>query len=197
FRINPSYFPGFMFRYLAVNDPKGPWASVWYSYMRLVPQIFAHGVAPDNIVVTSKGVVMQDTERAPSGSYDAIRVYLWAGMWPEESKELIRLLEPYAALVRDLGSPPEKVNPATGSPLKADYSPIGYSGAILPFISVLNDKETLNAQRTRLLIDSTRAKLGGATNYYDQVLVLFGKGWLDGYYRFDDRGQLQPRWLTD
>jgi len=24
---------------------------------------------------------------------------------------------------------------------------------------------------------------------------LFGKGWLDGQYRFDDQGRLQPKWM--
>jgi hypothetical protein len=30
-------------------------------------------------------------------------------------------------------------------------------------------------------------------NYYDESLVLFALGYMDGYYRFDDKGQLQPR----
>ena len=69
-----------MFRYLAATDPKGPWQSVWDGYMRMAPKIFSAGVAPDLFVVDSTGKVMPDTEREPSGSYDAIRVYLWAGM---------------------------------------------------------------------------------------------------------------------
>jgi len=195
FRINPSYMPAFIFRYLAATDPEGPWQDVWDGYMRMAPQVFSAGVAPDLFVVDSMGSVMPDTERTPSGSYDAIRVYLWAGMSGRSSPDMIKMLSPYAALIRKFGTPPEKVNPLTAEAIKADYSPIGYSGAVLPFLSVLGDKATLDRQRDRVLAAAVRAKQGEATNYYDQVLILFGKGWLDGQYRLDDQGRLHPRWM--
>jgi len=195
FRINPSYVPGFMFQYLAANDPRGPWAEIWQSYLRSAPQIFAAGVAPDSYVVDSKGVVTQDTERTPAGSYDAIRVYLWAGMSGEQSQAIVRLLEPFAELIRTRGVPPEKVNPATGAALEADYAPIGFVGAVLPFLAALDEDELLRAQVTRLTQDAARARMGTATNYYDQVLILFGQGWHDGQYKFDEQGRLQPKWL--
>jgi len=80
-------------------------------------------------------------------------------------------------------------------PIDADFSPIGFVGAALPFLDALNEDELLRAQVARLRADAARAKLGAATHYYDQVLILFGQGWLDGQYRFDDRGRLQPKWL--
>jgi endoglucanase len=79
--------------------------------------------------------------------------------------------------------------------LKADYSPIGFTGAVLPFLAVLHEDELLQKQVSRLTADAVRARLGAATHYYDQVLVLFGQGWLDDWYRFDDQGRLQPHWL--
>jgi endo-1,4-beta-D-glucanase Y len=194
FRVNPSYLPGFMFQYFAVVDPQGPWADIWQNYLRLAPEIYAAGVAPDLYVVNSRGVVTADSERAPAGSYDAIRVYLWAGMSGEQSSELVRLLKPFAELVRTLGAPPEKVDPASGVAFEADYSPIGFSGAVLPYLKVLQEDELLRAQLSRLRIDDGRARLGAATNYYDQALILFGQGWLDGQYGFDGQGQLQPQW---
>ncbi|MBI3545109.1 MAG: cellulase [Gammaproteobacteria bacterium] len=193
--LNPSYLPDFMFRYLASIDPQGPWQSVWDSYMRMTPKIFSAGVAPDMFVVDADGVVMPDTQRPPSGSYDAIRVYLWAGMSGHGSEKIIKLLVPYAKLIRAQGTPPEKVNPLTGVPLKSDYSPMGFSGAVLPFLKVLGDKPTLEKQRQRLDDAAQRAQQGEATNYYDQVLILFGKGWLDGRYRFDEQGRLAPQWM--
>ena len=195
FWLNPSYLPDFMFRYLAATDPKGPWQSVWDGYMRMAPRIFSAGVAPDMFVVDSTGKVMPDTQREPSGSYDAIRVYLWAGMSGRSSQEMVRMLSPYAELIRKFGTPPEKVNPLTGVATKFDYSPIGFSGAVLPFLSALDDKPSLEKQRDRVRAAALRAKRGEATNYYDQVLILFGKGWLDGQYRFDDQGRLQPKWM--
>jgi endoglucanase len=195
FRINPSYLPGFMFAYFAGVDAKGPWTKIWQDYLRTAPTIFAAGVAPDLYVVGANGAITQDTERTPAGSYDAIRVYLWAGMSGEQSRDLVRLLRPFAEIVRTLGSPPEKVDPATGMVLKADYSPIGFTGAVLPFLAVLHEDELLQKQVSRLTADAVRARLGAATHYYDQVLVLFGQGWLDDWYRFDDQGRLQPHWL--
>lgn len=194
FRVNPSYLPGFMFRYFAAVDPKGPWEQIWQGYLRSAPAIYSAGVAPDLYVVSSKGVVTQDTERTPAGSYDAIRVYLWAGMSGEQSRDVLRLLTPFAEIVRKLGTPPEKVNPATGVALAASYSPIGFAGAVLPFLAALHEDDVLHAQTSRLTTDAGRAKLGAATNYYDQVLILFGQGWLDGQYHFDDGGRLQPKW---
>jgi len=86
FRLNPSYLPGFMFEYFAAVDPKGPWTQIWQNYLHVAPDIYAAGVAPDLYVVSSRGVVTQDTERTPAGSYDAIRVYLWAGMSGERRR---------------------------------------------------------------------------------------------------------------
>ena len=40
--------------------------------------------------------------------------------------------------------------------------------------------------------DAAAAKLP----YYDRVLVLFGRGWLDNRYRFSADGLLQPAWRT-
>ena len=192
FRVNPSYLPGFMFRYLAMTDPTGPWQQVWDGYLRMAPQIFKAGVSPDNFVVDSTGMVMPDTEREPSSSYDAIRVYLWAGMSGPGSQELLKLLSNYAALTRQHGNPPEKVSPLTGVATKLDYSPIGFSGAMLPFLSALGDQATLEKQRGRVRTAALRTK--DPTHYYDQALILFGQGWLDGRYRFDAQGRLQPQW---
>ena len=196
FRLNPSYLPEFMFRYLAVTDPKGPWKSVWDSYVLMTPQVYSAGIAPDLFVVNSRGVVIPDTETEPSGSYDAIRVYLWAGMSGRSSKDMLKRLSTYAQLTRKLGNPPEKVNPVTGVPVKSDYSPLGFSGAILPFLSALDDRATLKKHHNRLRAAALRAKLGETTHYYDQVLILFGQGWLEGQYRFDDDGRLLPKWKS-
>jgi endoglucanase len=195
FRVNPSYLPGFMFEYFATVDQQGPWQQIWQDYLRAAPDIYAAGVAPDLYVTSSRGVVTQDTERTPAGSYDAIRVYLWAGMSGEQSRDIVRLLTPFAALIRTLGAPPEKVNPATGAALEGDFSPVGFAGAVLPFLSALQEDGLLRAQVLRLTVDAARARLGADTHYYDQVLILFGQGWLDRQYRFDEQGRVQPEWL--
>jgi endoglucanase len=198
YRVNPSYLPGFMFRYFAAVDSRGPWQAIWNDYLQLAPQVFARGVSPDNFIVDRRGVVSSDSEREPSGSYDAIRVYMWAGMsGGDESRELLRLLAPFNKVIRNNdGVPPEKLNPATAVALASSYAPMGYSGAVLPFLSALGERKLIDEQLGRLRRDSMRAKLGGDTNYYDQVLILFGAGWQEGFYRFDASGRVEPRWLA-
>ena len=195
YRLNPSYMPGFLFRYLAVTDPDGPWQAVWDTYMKLAPQLFSSGIAPDRFLVDESGRILPDSEARPSGSYDAIRVYLWAGM-THAAPTLVAMLSPYAELVRRLGYPPENVDPLTGVPVSSRYSPIGFSGAVLPFLNAVDDQATLNVQRERIRDARLRAgETGKPTNYYDEALLLFGEGWLDGQYRFDGDGRLQPIWL--
>lgn len=195
YRINPSYLPGFIFRYFATVDAKGPWQTVWNSYMNLTTKAFSSGAAPDLFVVDANGTVTQDSQQAPIGSYDAIRVYLWAGMSGRDSETLLKQLTPFAATIRKYQAPPEKMNPATGLPTRTEFSPVGFSGAVLPFLHSLGDKTLLQQQRERIEQTVRSTKAGDAVNYYDQALVLFGKGWLDGKYRFDDAGRLQPDWL--
>lgn len=193
-RVDPSYLPGFLLRYLAEVDPQGPWQAVWDGYVRMAPCIFSAGVAPDLFVLDATGAVLPDTEREPSGSYDAIRVYLWAGMSGPNSQPLLPLLKPYAELIGQLGAPPEKVDPRTGAAIASSYSPIGYAGAVLPFLQALGDRKTLAQQLERVNAQAADARGGKPVNYFDQVLILFGKGWLDGRYRFDAQGRLQPKW---
>lgn len=194
FRINPSYLPGFMFQCLAANDPDGPWQQVWDNYIRMAPEIFKAGIAPDIFAIDSRGQVIPDTHRKPLGSYDAIRVYLWAGMSGKNSREIIDLTSTYTNLRDELGRPPEKVDPRTGVITKADFSPTGFSGAMLPLLAAVNDKPALEQELSRVESALLQAKLGKSTNYYDRVLILFGKGWLDGKYKFDEQGCLQPQW---
>lgn len=194
-RINPSYLPGFMFQYLAAADPSGPWQAIWDNYMRLAPQIYPMGVAPDNVIVTAQGRVLPDTEGAALGSYDAIRVYLWAALSTPSHAGGAARFAPFVAITRKAGVAPEKIDPMTAIARVSDYSPVGYAGALLPLLSVMGERGALEQQLERLRRAAAEEQRGGASNYYDQVLVLFGQGWFEGWYRFDKGGRLQPRWL--
>jgi endoglucanase len=193
FRIDPSYLPGFLFRYLAGVDPKGPWQNVWDTYARMMPVLFPHGIATDLATVDGGGRVFREVPRDRFSSYDAIRVYLWAGMSADDG--VVRLLEPYADVIRRYGAPPERVDATTGAAQQTSYFPIGFSGAVLPFLQALGDHETVATQRNRLEIAATADEMSKRpTNYYDQALILFGTGWLDGRYRFDGSGRVVPIW---
>jgi len=194
YRIDPSYLPNFMFRYLAGADPDGPWQEVWNGYVRAWPQLYARGIAPNLYVIDKQGRVWPDSVAGPVGSYDAIRVYLWAAMSGGDGRDLLRLLKPYAALVRSHGAPPEKVDPLSGRVLSGDWSPLAFQGAILPYLQVLGEQELLDQQLRKLRLGRMKARLMRNANYYDEALTLFGLGWIEGYYRFDEQGRLWPRW---
>lgn len=196
YRIDPSYLPNFMFRYLATVDPQGPWLDAWNGYVKTWPTIFAKGIAPNLYVVDRGGRIWPDHVAGPVGSYDAIRVYLWAGMSGRDGEEMLRLLKPFAELIRQRGAPPEKVDPLSGRVVSGDWSPLAFSGAVLPYLHALGEQELLEQQLRVLRVGRAKAKLARNANYYDEVLILFGLGWVEGRYRFDEQGRLQPRWAS-
>jgi endoglucanase len=92
--------------------------------------------------------------------------------------------------------PPERVS-ASGAAEEGN-SPVGFSAAVIPFLSSLGDDAKSNAQLARLESQrvSSTGLYGSEQNYYDQNLALFSRGWSEGFYRFDSQGQLQVRWKT-
>ena len=178
----------------------GPWATIWATTLSLGPGLFPAGVAPDTVLVDGPGSVRAEpsgeTPGQAWGSYDAIRVYLWAGLSAPADPRWLQRLAPFAGLVRKLGAPPEKVNVQTGLPLPSGFSPIGFSGAVLPFLSALGETAALRQQQDRVATAAGRAEWGETTHYYDQVLLLFGQGATEQRYRFNANGHLQPHWRT-
>lgn len=194
YRIDPSYIPPFQFRLFQTIDPDGPWGDILENYLRQSEAWFPAGVAPDTLVVDRDDRAFPDTEREPRGSYDAIRVYLWAGMSGADCRRQLAILAPFAELIRNKGVPPEKVDPASGKPVANEWAPIGFSAAVLPYLKALGETSLAEAQLKRLRRDRSKAHLLRRSNYYDEALVLFGKGWWDGRYRFDAQGRLHTAW---
>ena len=194
FRVDPSYVPGFVFARFAAVDQQGPWAAIASGMSHALLQTATAGVAPDLLVLGKDGSSALDADTNGVGSYDAIRIYLWAGMWKDGSAPLLAPFKHYAELTRSQGSPPEKVDARTGQPIKSDsgYSPIGFSGALLPYLRAIGDEDTLKQQLDRL--QQAGQNTTAPPNYYDQALILFGKGWLDGQFRFNPDGELIPKW---
>ncbi|MFP5235860.1 MAG: endoglucanase [Acidobacteriota bacterium] len=137
----------------------------------------------------------------PLGSYDAIRVYLWAGMLDPSThgrSDMLISLAGMAAYLADHGAPPEKVD-ADGAPLAQD-GPVGFSAAVLPFLRALpradkafvQQRDRLNAQ-----LDPATGLYGKDPAYYDQNLTLFATGFLDGRFRFASRGELKVEWTRE
>jgi endoglucanase len=132
------------------------------------------------------------------GSYDAIRVYLWAGMLDGESPARARILNILPGMCVYLvnhDAPPQMVSDQ-GIPVAQD-GPVGFSAAVLPYLrafpslSTESAKQTVRMSRER---DPSTGLYGKDKAYYDQNLALFATGYLDGRFRFGASGELNVEW---
>ncbi|RWU19143.1 cellulase [Pseudomonas alkylphenolica] len=188
-RLNTSYLP------LQVLDRFTELAPLWQELAdnsrKLLLQSAPKGLAPDWLAWRDNGKPAADPVHGAKGSYDAIRVYLWLGMLDPAASGRKALLEHYRPMVDltlERGVPPESVDVDSA---KADgKGPVGFSAALLPLLSALNEKDGLHQQRQRL-IESP------ASGYYNRVLSLYGQGWDERRYRFDAKGWLIPGWENE
>lgn len=190
-RVNPSYVPGFQFRYFAEHQPQGPWGALLANHNAITQAASPAGFAPDWVAYVPESGVQPDGETDAVGSYDAIRVYMWAAM--SGSAELLNRLDGMAEYLQDHDYPPERVDTRDGRSL-AGAGPVGFSAALLPYLEALGDDKKITKQRARLNDASHDGLFGPVPAYYDHVLALFGEGWLQRWYRIDDSGRLNPRW---
>jgi endoglucanase len=134
----------------------------------------------------------------PGGSYDAIRVYLWAGMLDGGGKtrsEILSAVPAMSVYLANHDAPPEKVS-EQGIPLAKD-GPVGFSAAVLPYLRAFPNLSTENAKQTvrmSLQRDAATGLYGKDLAYYDQNLALFATGYIDGRFRFGEGGELHLEW---
>uniref|UniRef100_S0DF44 Glycoside hydrolase family 8 protein n=1 Tax=termite gut metagenome TaxID=433724 RepID=S0DF44_9ZZZZ len=192
-RVNPSYLPLPVLRALAKAQPGGPWSKLAENAYQLVKTTAPQGFVPD-WAAWRAGQFVVDPKNGDTGSYDAIRVYLWAGMTASAdplAKPWLAALGGMRNQVAQSGFPPEKVSATTGS--VSGEGPLSYWGALAPYFKALGDERGLGLARAHLAaLDSPVP--GHEPVYYDRVLGLFGTGFIDGRYRFDDAGRLVPSW---
>lgn len=188
-RLNPSYLPLSLLAAFGRSDCVGPWSALAGSTVRLVQACAPRGFVADWVVYRRGAGFTPDPDSALS-SYDAIRVYLWAGLAaPSDlSRALLEALFGMAAAISPAGDPPLSATVADGS--TRGIGPAGFSAALLPYLSALGRRSQARQQRRRA--ETMFATQGDSTRYYDHVLGLFGLGWADRRYRFLPSGQL---WL--
>jgi endo-1,4-beta-D-glucanase Y len=197
--LNPSYLPPQLLAALSRELPTGPWHSIATTLPELLTPEIGHGFAMDWVAFRAdsgfSATVMPPG--SPGGSYDAIRVYLWAGMLHPSAagrQALLQNLSGMEAYLREHPIPPERVAPS-GAVIDAN-APAGFSAAVIPLLAACQEKQALAQQRARL--EQSRNPLTGlygpGQRYYDQVLTLFSEGWSGGFFSFDPNGQLSVRW---
>lgn len=206
-QFNPSYLPLPVLRRLATLSPRGPWSRIASNSDAMLRHITGpHGLAPD---WTTYGADAQGgwtftatPGKGTTGSYDAIRTYLWAGMTsPADplAASTLQSLRGLAAILARTGTLPESVDTATGTARGA--APFGFHAALLPYLesagapAALVQAQKLHvAQALEGVVGRPADGLAQQPSYYDVVLSLFGQGWADRRYRFSRTGELLPRW---
>lgn len=185
-RFNPSYLPPQLLMRLAMNN--GPWQDLRKTSLRLWLETSPQGFSPDWVDWLEGKGWQADKVKPNIGSYDAIRVYLWAGMLADDDPDkaaLLKRFQPMVNLTAQLGVPPEKVDTATGK--STGNGPVGFSAALLPLLATRPD--VLAVQRQRINDNPLDNNA-----YYNASLLLFGQGWDQQRYRFNRQGELQPSW---
>ena len=202
-RLNPSYSPLPVLRGLAHEMPDGPWNQLAENSYKLVTTTAPRGFSPDWAAYKS-GQFVVDPQSADTGSYDAIRVYLWAGLTSSADplgKPWLAKLGGMRQAVAQNGYPPERVSVSTGA--TSGEGPLSYWAALAPYFKALGDDRSLGLARAHLaVLDAPVANSPAPANpnrepvYYDRVLGLFGAGFIEGRYRFDEAGRLVPSWRS-
>lgn len=196
-RLNPSYWVPVQLRYLELRDPSGPWGDLREALPTYLAALSTLGRVPDWSRFDGDQHGLDGGRHPGRGSYDAIRVYLWAGMGLDEDprqQDTRQVLAAYADLVEAAGRVPEhwyaRANWIEGQ------GPVGFEAALLPFWSALGREDLVEQSRRRIKAETHDGHFGRPARYYDQVLALFGKGYDEGWFRFDNQGQLLPKWAS-
>jgi endoglucanase len=202
YELNPSYLPVQVLLGLAQDMPGGPWSKIAHNVARLIAASSPKGFVMDWVLYDpAKGFTPSKGPRdLPMGAWDAIRVYLWAGMLDQSTPARNRILQTIAGIdnyLRVVSLPPLKVNPQ-GHVTDGNGS-VGFSAALVPYLLARGAKTKAAIQRKRVeaALDSTTGLYGKPPRYYDQNLALFAIGWFEQRFRFDSTGVLNVPWAAD
>jgi endoglucanase len=194
-RVNPSYSPPQVIRGIATRLPDDArWTRLLASTGHVLTDTAPHGFAPDWALYRAKQGFAPDPQTQAESAYNAIRVYLWAGLLdPRDplAPALLAHFAPFANFIAAHGAPPEKVD-TTNASVSANMGNAGFSVAAAPFLDARGEHALADAQIARAEQLNRTTPIG----YYSSVLSLFALGWRDGRYRFAADGTLDPQWSS-
>lgn len=188
-RLNPSYLMLQHFYRFAAIRPEGPWQEVATNSTLALLLGSPRGIAPDWIGYHETERFIPDSKTGPIGSYDAIRVYLWAGMLAEADPMRPLILSGLSGMQRaitDQGALPEKLDTDTGK--ASGNAPRGFYHAVIPYLDARGDKRRAALLEKRML--QFNHSPNPAFGYYDSNLQLFSQGWRNKRFAFDRQGAL-------
>ena len=191
-RLNPSYAPLQLLRRLAAGslqpEAKAQWLQQVRGTARMVIESAPRGFAPDWVRYQHTDGFAADSETNATGSFNAIRTYLWAGMLaPDEPHRpaLQKALLPMVRATLARGAPPQRIDTRSGN--FEGVGDAGFSAALLPLIAGTVGPHAATLHEARI---TARDPLSRRDNYYEQALTLFGLGWRSGRYHFERDGSL-------
>ncbi len=190
YQLNPSYLPLQIFAGLAQAQPGGPWQRIAENVPRVIVGSAPSGYALDWVAYRSGAGFSAEPSHygEPLASYDAIRVYLWAGMLDPGTPGLPQILPSLHGMgehLKKVAFPAAEILP--DGVVSNALSPVGFSAAVMPYLAAIGDRPSLARQSQRV---RQRLESGSDLRYYDICLALFALGWAEGRYRFDSQGRL-------
>jgi len=194
-RLNPSYLPIPILRRFSEYYKSDLWDRLAENTVYMIKSASSEGIVPDWIAYKNGQGFILDPINGDVGSYDAIRVYLWAGMLDSNDPLSSPLLSAISGLARSMNtrqSIPRILYSNTGE--AEGIGPVGFSAAVLPYLELLGEQHLLDQQIVRVRNDLMKGLLGESPVYYDQNLALFGTGWFENRFFFDEQGRLIPDW---
>ena len=93
---------------------------------------------------------------------------------------------------RETAKLPERIDVLSGR--AGGNAPIGFYAALMPFARAASDERSFKALDDRVAAAAKNGLYGDPPTYYDQNLILFARGFLDGRFRFDADGTLHTAW---
>ena len=196
YRLNASYLPLQLFIRLGQLLPDGPWQQVATSVRVVVVGSAPKGFATDWVEFTET----EGVKPSAVGSYDAIRVYLWAGTLDPATPGRDAILSALPGMTRQLranATPPAKIRP--DGHVDDPKGPVGFSAALRPYLAALGEKDLDRGQelRMRSQFNEKTGLYGTPARYYDQNLALFALGAIERQFWFDAGGALRLNWKRD
>lgn len=197
-RLNPSYLPLPLLRRLEQQDPAGPWREIAKNTLTMLQLSAPKGLVADWVgyrgTSPDTGIFVLDPVKGNVGSYDAIRVYLWAGMTAVTDPLAAPVLASVDGMSKVSGSAgaPESVNVLSGA--AKGRGPFGFSAALIPYFQAQSQPWLAEIVELEARQGLAKALAAQAPTYYDYMLSLFGLGWADKRYRFLEDGQVRLFW---
>lgn len=198
--LNASYLPLQLIWNLAAHLPEGPWSDIGFN----VPKVL-NGSAPNGWILdwiayeSGQGFETRSlSHKQAKASYDAIRVYLWAGMLNDKAFRKANVLTSLSSgmvpYLREHPIPPAAVNEE--GVVEQPLGNVGFSAAMIPLLRNLGEDMSAAAQQRRMRAewDASTGLYGKPGRYYDQCLALFATGWMNQRFSFDATGGLQTTW---